>query len=429
MPERVPYQRREFIRDRFEPDTRTMLQLMQLAGQARTAGIRERGQAGAQGLINLGQFIAGSLGNWRQDRERQAALTAAGERQAREDAMKARDQELREADLIARIQDREADNAFRAEQQQRTLQADAEKRGDLRADKIGYGPMGEQDVDTVMQSPARGGDVRYAFGPGTANGPELQPTQTQRDALAARTAIEGMGGTLGPNGQVVMPPKPEREPNPTEASLALLAAKGDKMAAQALATLRSMRAPSASAGPRPLTQTAEAQIINRLNTQWNAAAKPIKELERQVALMDTGMEAVTRGDMAQGAQMVLVTFQKILDPPSVVRESEFMRSAAGQSLMNRVRGAFERLQIGGAGIRAPELQKFADLAREAAAAQRKASGLDATKKRLGMTADRYGIPQELIFDMSNDPAAPDPQEQVEEWGFDERGNLVKKGGG
>lgn len=187
--------------------------------------------------------------------------------------------------------------------------------------------------------------------------------------------------------------------------------------------------PSGGSGqPRPLTQTAEAQIIQRLNTQWGAAQKPIKELERQVALMDTGMEAVKRGDMAQGAQMVLVTFQKILDPPSVVRESEFMRSAAGQSLMNRVKGAAERLTQGGAGVTTPELQKFATLAREAASAQRTAANLDGVKKRIGGIADRYNIPGELIFEetgMGGAAPAVAPA-AVEEWDFDAKGNLVKK---
>ena len=160
-----------------------------------------------------------------------------------------------------------------------------------------------------------------------------------------------------------------------------------------------------------LTPTMEANIINRLTTQWGTAVKPIAELSRQSKLMDTGMEAARRGDMAQGSQAVLVTFQKILDPTSVVRESEYERSAAGQSLMNRVKGAAERLAKGGTGVTLSELEKFAALAREAVKAQ-STGYIDAQKSRIGKTADHYKIPRELVFedfDFGGAGAATAPQ--------------------
>lgn len=164
-----------------------------------------------------------------------------------------------------------------------------------------------------------------------------------------------------------------------------------------------------------LTPTMEANIINRLTTQWGTAVKPIAELSRQSKLMDTGMEAARRGDMAQGSQAVLVTFQKILDPQSVVRESEYERSAAGQSLINRVKGAAERLAKGGTGVTLSELEKFAALAREAVKAQ-STGYIDAQKSRIGKTADHYKIPRELVFEDFDfgggaEPAAGETPEQ------------------
>lgn len=158
-------------------------------------------------------------------------------------------------------------------------------------------------------------------------------------------------------------------------------------------------------GSTGLTPNMESQVINRLAGQWTTASKPARDLERQVSLMEKGIDAARRGDLAQGAQTVLVTFQKILDPTSVVRESEFDRSAAGQSLINRVKGAMERLKSGGAGIPLGELEKFAALAREAAEAQR-GSRLDAIQERIGKVADRYKIPRELVFEMMPEMPAP-----------------------
>jgi hypothetical protein len=160
---------------------------------------------------------------------------------------------------------------------------------------------------------------------------------------------------------------------------------------------------------RPITQTAESQLIDRISRQWTTANKPNRDLDRQVALMDEGMKAVRRGDLAQGAQAVLVTFQKILDPPSVVRESEYMRSAAGLALLDRVKGWAEQLVIGGARVPAGELEKFAQLARDAAKAQRTGYA-ESVKRRLGKVAERYRIPEELVFEEDESPeSGPTPQ--------------------
>jgi hypothetical protein len=143
-----------------------------------------------------------------------------------------------------------------------------------------------------------------------------------------------------------------------------------------------------------LSPVAESNIINRLSNQWGGAVKSTAEISRQVSLMEKGLEAARRGDLAAGSQAVLVTFQKILDPTSVVRESEYARSAAGQALLARIQGAAEQLQKGGAGVPVGELEKFARLAREMASGQ--TGYLKAVKERIGKTADRYQIPRELV---------------------------------
>lgn len=156
---------------------------------------------------------------------------------------------------------------------------------------------------------------------------------------------------------------------------------------------------------KELTPNAEANVTRQYVNQWTAASKPVRDLDRQVALIDAGMTAARRGDLAQGAQTVLVAFQKILDPTSVVREAEFDRSAAGQSLYQRVQGAAEQLARGGAGIPLEQLEKFHTLAKEASQAQRGAY-LSSVKERIGKAADRYNIPRELIFEATPESAAP-----------------------
>ena len=113
--------------------------------------------------------------------------------------------------------------------------------------------------------------------------------------------------------------------------------------------------------------------------------------------MREGLKAAAQGDRAAGFQAVLVTFQKILDPTSVVRESEYARSAAGQALLARAQGYMEQLARGGTGMPLSELRRFSALAENVAKTFSKGY-VESVKKRLSLTADRYKIPQELIFD-------------------------------
>lgn len=49
-------------------------------------------------------------------------------------------------------------------------------------------------------------------------------------------------------------------------------------------------------------------------------------------------------------QALIMNFNKALDPISVVRESEFARTAAGQSLLGRAEGALDKISRGGSGL-------------------------------------------------------------------------------
>ncbi len=147
---------------------------------------------------------------------------------------------------------------------------------------------------------------------------------------------------------------------------------------------------------RPITGTAEAGMISRLTSQWDRVNAPVVDLDQQVKRMDAGMFAAERGDMNAGSQAVLVTFQKVLDEESVVRESEYARSPQGQGLFDRIRGIVPRLQHGGPGVTIEELKTFQRLAREIVNSTR--DYVASVKERIGRNADRYNLPRDLIFE-------------------------------
>ena len=164
------------------------------------------------------------------------------------------------------------------------------------------------------------------------------------------------------------------------------------------------RDPRAHGGTGGLSPASEAAILNRLQNQVDKSTAPGRELRRQYGLMTSGLEAARKGDLAAGSQAVLVTFQKILDPTSVVRESEYARSAAGQSALSRIQGAYDRLAQGGAGVPVAELEKFAALAADMLAGS--AAFEKQTRSRARRTAGRYGIPEDVLFGDEPEEAAP-----------------------
>lgn len=80
--------------------------------------------------------------------------------------------------------------------------------------------------------------------------------------------------------------------------------------------------------------------------------KSFEEIQRQYGQMQEVWSAYQSGQLkAPSVDQVLgVTFQKILDPASIVRESEFARTAAGQSMLARVQAGYEQVVTGGVGM-------------------------------------------------------------------------------
>jgi len=113
--------------------------------------------------------------------------------------------------------------------------------------------------------------------------------------------------------------------------------------------------------------------IGIINTSMTAAEKAMRE--------GTSLNAASQG--------VLIAFQKLLDPTSVVRESEYARSGAGQSLWDRMSGTWEKLEKGGAGVTIKELRTFNSLSKEFLAGYENTAVKHA--KRMQVIAERQGL--------------------------------------
>jgi len=151
----------------------------------------------------------------------------------------------------------------------------------------------------------------------------------------------------------------------------------------------------AAAAGVPLSTSQRFDKTEKLAGDWQKIQAPTREMQRQFQLMQTGLKRFNEGDKIGGSQAVLVTFQKILDPSSVVRESEYARSGEGLSLASRLEGYIQRLKEGGAGVPPAELAAMVETGRQFLAGLQ--TWNDAERKRIEGTAQGYGIDPGQIF--------------------------------
>lgn len=155
----------------------------------------------------------------------------------------------------------------------------------------------------------------------------------------------------------------------------------------------------------------DAQFTERLAKTWNDANTSGREMRRQLGLMETGLKRFREGDKNGGSQAVLITFQKILDPTSVVRESEYARSAAGMSMLARMEGYMERLRSGGAGVPDSELAAMVETARQMLAGMQ--GHATTQRSRIEAQAKKHNIDPVLIFGVEQPDAIPQPSAALE----------------
>lgn len=155
-------------------------------------------------------------------------------------------------------------------------------------------------------------------------------------------------------------------------------------------------------GAGGLSPTQQIIQTRMLRNEYQRATGSARELRRQQGLMEQGLTAAKAGNLNAGSQAVLVTFQKILDPNSVVRESEYARSTEGLGVLQRMQGILPRLQQGGPGVPVAELEQFAALARQMVDGVNAAA--DEQARGVRDIASAYGLDPDLVAPLSQGAA-------------------------
>jgi len=140
----------------------------------------------------------------------------------------------------------------------------------------------------------------------------------------------------------------------------------------------------------------ETSLANSFERYAAGARSTIQQIELiNNSLMIAKEQIANGGSINAASQGVLVAFQKMLDPTSVVRESEYARSGNGQSLIQNLEGKYQKLLQGGAGVTIEGLQEFVDTANVFAEGYK--ASLKDQAERTVQQANNYGLNIENIL--------------------------------
>jgi len=154
--------------------------------------------------------------------------------------------------------------------------------------------------------------------------------------------------------------------------------------------------------PPPIEPGKNFRATLDLRKQFNAETKTFQEVERQVGNIEVAANRMLNMSPDEFNrigidQAVITSFNKILDPESVVRESEYERTPANESIVRRARGFIEQLKGGGSGITQESVLELRDTAREMARirrdiANKKGEAVRSIGSKRGLNPDEIGLP-------------------------------------
>ena len=156
------------------------------------------------------------------------------------------------------------------------------------------------------------------------------------------------------------------------------------------------------AAPTPAPATPEVPLkdrltmVRQLSDDWQKTVRPMQGLLDQSDRMSIGLKMAQGGDMLAGSQAILISFNKLLDPTSVVRESEYARSATGQSALETMRGFVDKLSQGGAGVTLKELESYQRFGQQVVQRALE-STVGPERERISRLVKFAGVDPELIF--------------------------------
>lgn len=148
---------------------------------------------------------------------------------------------------------------------------------------------------------------------------------------------------------------------------------------------------------RGTSSDAEMQQANKFREEFNAQV-PFKNYQQAQTItnyMNNAMALNKSGNRIASDQMLINGLNKLLDPQSVVRESEYARTPEGAATLNKLQGYTERIASGGVAISDADRQAIMDAANQVMNGV--GSQYNSVFDRYEQIAKTYGVNPEMIF--------------------------------
>lgn len=149
------------------------------------------------------------------------------------------------------------------------------------------------------------------------------------------------------------------------------------------------------------TREADQQLFDRADKlrdefRGSKVFKDFQEISRAANNIESAYEnSLVAKDKLAADQALVVSFNKLLDPGSVVRESEFARTPQGQAAIRAAQGRIQQLFQGGVGLTQEGRAEIRNMASELLTQAQQ--GVQSEMEVFGNLADRFDVPRDMIF--------------------------------
>lgn len=158
----------------------------------------------------------------------------------------------------------------------------------------------------------------------------------------------------------------------------------------------------AKAGVAGLTPYQQFQATQSIAKDTQARTTNAREMARQAELIQSSYNNIVNGgDKSLNTQAIVTAFNKILDPTSVVRESEYDRTAQGQSLLAQLQGKVQNISEGGAGVTPQTLKEASDIAKKYLDGAK--ASIAQQNQRAEQMASQFGLNPSFVTSTFNEP--------------------------
>lgn len=204
-------------------------------------------------------------------------------------------------------------------------------------------------------------------------GPVVRALDMEDAAARLKANANDLVKVQGPDGRPMFVPAGQaagmqpfvEDKTPNQIELTARTLSGDKSAKAVLDAMQAREMALVTARNNSSKERADRQFAVTLRKEFNNLPD-VKEYNQTIPKIKSMQAAYGEAQKTKNFvavdQALITLYNKLTDPTSVVRESEYARTAENIPLLNRIKGKVEKIKSGGAGLTEEERRALMDMA-------------------------------------------------------------------